>query len=211
MISKQLVAAIIFIILLVFAFVILWYKIAPNLGLGFLNGFIQGSNPTEHVPESIILESAIKCSFYRCVSGCNSDDVKNIKYSSGAYSFDCSNFCKSEFTDTGSIDGKICDDKSKTNPVVAQVVLSNGEQIYMSNLTFANCIMETDGCNFPNGIQKFVYVPKSSVKENTETAITCPARKQGFNSLVVLQGTYKIWTDSYDFVRGGQATYICGS
>jgi len=74
-------------------------------------------------PRAELLVDAIKCSYYRCDEGCNSQEVR--KMSDKSYvdenSWNCSDYCKPEWTDTGTINGKICNDNSKYHPVIVSI------------------------------------------------------------------------------------------
>jgi hypothetical protein len=185
--------------------------ITPNLNiLDILSKLLTGGG-TPPAPEAVVLQYALQCSYYRCVKGCNSDEVKRLKYSATENSFDCSEFCKPEFTDTGTADGKVCDDNAKANPVTAEVVASGGEKISLDKLNFAFCLTKVDSCgsgvNYPN----FVFIEKSSVKD--ETKIACRASGNplsGFSAAIINDGSYKIWTTSYQII-GGWATYVCST
>lgn len=202
------------IILVIFAAIAI-ILILPNLGINFVFEWLQGAGTS--APEAIVLQNAIQCSFDRCVYGCNSDQVKNLKYSIGGNFFDCTQFCKPEWTNTGIIDGKICDDKAKANPVVAYVASNQGEKISLSKLSFAPCILQTDKCSPTTDFQKVIYIEQSIAKENSATTATCPIKLPqtegilGISSIVIKQGTYKIWTNSYYQLSRGQATYVCSS
>jgi hypothetical protein len=183
-----------------------------NLGITFINEWFHTSQ-TPNAPEAVVLQKAIQCSYYRCIYGCSSDQVKQVQYSFGGVSFDCSQFCKPEYTDTKTADGKVCDDNSKNNPVTAEVVSSNGEKISIDKLGFSPCMVESDTCGGQSGGAPFIFVQKSAITENTETTIQCgtqlkPVQNTAFNTAVMNQGKYQIWTTSGQG-WSGDLTYVC--
>jgi len=169
---------------------------------------------TPPAPDALVLENAIECSYYRCANGCNSNQVKKVKYSASGVSFDCSDFCKQEWTDTKTIDGKICDGNSKNHPVTADVLTTKGEKLSKDKVDFAACFIEVDTCGTGFTIPKYVVVGKSSVKKDTETTMTCAVDPQlsvsGFSAAIINPDSYKIWTVN-NFLVGGQTTYVCGT
>ena len=214
-VTTQLVAILIVLIVLAVGVYFIWNYIAKNANID-LNPFNWGAGgSTPNAPEAIVLENAIKCSYYRCVNGCNSDDVKKLQYDVGGLSFDCLKFCDPAWTNNGKSDGKICDDSAKQHPVIASVGAKGGEKITTNKINFAACFEETDTCGLGYTIPKYIVIEKAAVLENTETKIYCalPGNRgsvPGFSALVINQGSYKIWTTSYSALGNGQATYICG-
>lgn len=187
--------------------------IAPNLGiLDFVSALLQGQG-TPPAPEAVMLQKALECSYYRCFKGCDSNEIKKLKYSSEGLFFDCLEFCKQEFTDTGETDGKVCDENAKEHPVTVEVTSSGGEKISSENLKFFTCMQETNTCDTGKDLPNFLYVDKSALKENTQTSVSCSwpgsVRIQGFSAAIISEGAYKIWTHSYDILSGGGDTRLC--
>ena len=195
------------------------FLILPNFGIDFVRQWLQGGGGTS-APEAIVLQNAIQCAYNRCVYGCNSNQVKNLKYSVSGNFFDCTQFCKPEWTDTGTIDGNICDDNAKAHPVTARVGSDSGEKISMDKLSFAVCILQSDACTSTTSYNYFsnvVYVDKNIALANSGKVTTCPIKLPqvggilGYSSIVINQGTYNIWTSSHTQVSGGQAILVCSS
>lgn len=196
--------------LFIFALILL-SPVRANLSIDFIYKWINGAGSA--APEAITLENALQCSFDRCAYGCNSDEVKKLQYSKNGIFFDCTQFCKQEWTDTRTIDGKICDDNSKAHPVTATVVSTGGEKISLDKMPIFVCITETDGCTSSTETPKYIYIDKNSVVGNYETK-ACRLGNivvNGASSLVVNVGPYKIWTSSYSVISGGQSTHLCGT
>jgi len=213
-VTTQLIALILFVIVLAFIIVFLGSKIFPNTNIDFIfSWFTSGTTGnTPIAPEAIVLQNAIKCSYYRCVNGCNSEEVKRLKYSEEGSFFDCSEFCKPEFTDTKTPEGKICDDRAKSNPVLARVGSSDGEKITFEKLNFAKCIVKVAGCDISSAASKIIFLEKCSIKENTETNSMCgQIHGVGINAVIIEPKSYKIWTSSPDFLGNGGSTFVCVS
>jgi len=104
----------------------------------FLNpsDIIPGSNP-----ESVDLENAMKCTYYRCVNGCDSDQVKSLTatWSDPQTRSDvsCADFCTPGKT--------ICNADSKNNPVRIDIL---EKKAYISQDTM-NPIFGTDCITSP--------------------------------------------------------------
>ena len=211
-VTKQIAAIIVFLILLVFGIIWVLQKLAPYLNIDSVFPWMWGQN-TPSGPEAVTLQFALQCSYYRCVDGCDSDQVKRLKYSAEGIFFDCSDFCRAEFTDTGTLAGKICDDKAKTNPVAVSVLSSDGEVISLDKLKFAKCIIETDSCGSAAGFSQLVLVERSIVKPNTETVMNCATGHSlaGISKAIINVGSYKIWTNTPNALGIGGATHLCAS
>lgn len=93
------------------AVLLLW--VVPTL-IPQVVGFLQdiGIIPGEELTN---LEDAILCAYYRCVKGCDSDEVKNLEIHVSEN--DVKN-CKRDFCDPFKEDGKVCGDNAKNNPVI---------------------------------------------------------------------------------------------
>jgi hypothetical protein len=93
--------------------------------------FNLSNNPIPFkVPEAVVLEQAIACSYWRCVEGCRSTHIQDTPLLACR-----TDFCSASYTDTKTIDGKICDDNSKAHPVVADTAGSDlGQSVYQNVL-----------------------------------------------------------------------------
>jgi len=107
---------------------VILYLIIGIFALAFLiliilNVVNKGNAIFPNTPEALELEQAIGCSYWRCVEGCNSPIVRELE----SETFKCrTEFCKPEFTDTKTPEGKICDENAKAHPVLATVPSGTG-------------------------------------------------------------------------------------
>jgi len=205
------IVALVLVVAFIAIMALIFLKFSNTNPLSDLLSLFNAGN-TPNAPDAITLEAAIQCSFYRCTEGCASDNVKKLKNPTGGVPFDCSSFCQEDWTDTKKPDGKVCDDNAKAHPVTADVLQTtyNGEKLSLSNIGFSPCIGESTSCGSPEkGRPKFIYIETNSVAPNTETKKGC-MYSSGFQSLVVIPGSYKVWTTSRSFLGDtGQATYVC--
>jgi hypothetical protein len=96
----------------------------------------QGSTILPTVPESLELEEAIACSYYRCTEGCASPQVRDTVI------LNCrTEFCKPQFTDSGTADGKVCGDNSKNHPVKVTIPSSS----YLSQVVILSSLSQLTG------------------------------------------------------------------
>jgi hypothetical protein len=179
---------------------IILYIVLPIVVIGLLfftyapEGFKSISESLGLLPKETgagkasVLIAAIKCSYYRCVEGCNSDNVKDLKIGNLK--------CKEDFCKPGSQDssGKVCGDNSKNSPVA--VTLSEDGLLSLDDLSFLTCLKLSpkNSCNYMGGnMENTVTVQASAVKE--ETLVTGGAcRYQSYKSFVVKAGSYNVWT-----------------
>ena len=101
-----------------------------NTLLSFI-GMGGGPPPEMYEPAKNVIE-AIQCSYYRCLKGCNSEEVKIIDED---YGFDCkAQYCDDEHKGLQDNQGKICGENSKKYPVVAKVLETKGEILNKEDL-----------------------------------------------------------------------------
>lgn len=183
--------------------------ILPWLGLG------QTQSQSQSAVETVFYD-AVRCSYYRCTEGCNGDHVRQLKYNQNGILFDCSDFCKPEMTDTKTINGKICDDSSKNNPVTTSVATTDGQEISLSSLSFAQCIESSNGCNGA-GNSNYIYVDGNYQQQNGHASTGCGflGLVSGYKSLTLATGNYHIWTTSAKILSldevSGPSVFICGT
>jgi len=130
--DSKLVAVIGGIVLFVLVAAVMTYWLIQQ-GLLATNSFLN------QAPESQLLDAAISCSYWRCVSGCESPQTRDGDI------FQCrSNFCNASWTDTGKSDGKICGDSAKAHPVTVNIPLSAGLSQVVSKNTISQTLSSKD-------------------------------------------------------------------
>jgi hypothetical protein len=135
------------------------------------------------------LEAAIVCSYYRCMKGCSSKEVNDLKMKFDEKLFDCASFCENS-------EGKICDENAMRTPI--KVDVGGKEDISKQDFGFAPCIMRiTNYDDYPGG--DFINIQKTKVKLIEEEE--CKSESYGIlkgavKKATIDAGTYYIWTRS---------------
>lgn len=170
-----------------------------------------------NIPESKLVEEAIACSHLRCSAGCASPKIQQV--SNIPQEFNCRDFCNAAWTDTGKIDGKICDASAIAHPV--QVTLATtgtgafGEwvgkvplaQFTQGSYAISYLGVSDDNCKESLGRyisavpEQIVYIDNSVTGYQNETDSGCMAAQNTrfsdcYSKILLLPNTYYIWTDS---------------
>ena len=182
--------ALIAIIFLVF---FMWDKIEEVIAeiTGIDIGY-DGGGPGQ---EFIVLEAAIECSYYRCMEGCDSDEVKGISWSG----IDCLDFCVEEEYKDG--EGRICGDNAKNYPIIVQ-----GEgSIFKDKIDFeVDCL--TPGMMDPMDVEDIYVMVENEIVSDTSENTYCynPIGAPAYNMPVgrswikFKDGTHYIYTYTVD-------------
>jgi len=158
-------------------------------------------------PTADKLDAAIKCSYFRCVSGCNADEIKDLEVEVGGKI----KKCKEDLCDPIQKDGKVC---GQENALQATVSNADGELLQKENIPFVSCIRDEQNCGDIKGPEGFVVIIKEGIKENTADEsdfcrVPYPGHP-GIKRVIILPATYKIWTSDYNLLAGGgYVTHVC--
>lgn len=177
---------------------------AENI-LRWLSG--KGGDAGEVIPNE--LEDAIKCSYLRCKEGCY--EASRAYYEN----FNCSKYCEADWTDNGTVYGKICGDRAKIYPVKVDQV-NEPTTISKSALEFANCLMsENDYTHAEGGDLVLVLVDKDDVRDETGGTLCRGLHAYGTSyAKLVVKATpnyYYIWSWKAGGVLGKVDTSVTTS
>lgn len=188
------VTSLIFIIIVVVIGAVLLFTYAP-----YLQNVIAQYFPGQ-TQQSVDFDNVLKCAYYRCVDGCNSDKVKSMTatWSDPQTHTDvsCADFCKSG--------GTICNTDSSSNPVRIDI----GEKAYLAQDKLksefgTDCIISPDfqqgGSDLANQI--WTLVQNGIVASSPLTYIFAQLTGQQINvvSFVYINSTSSIDTSSIQY------------
>lgn len=160
-------------------------------------------------PEAVSLEQAIACSHLRCVEGCLSARKLDTD------TFQCSQFCNADWTDTKKSDGKICGDNAKAHPVEAIVASTNGEIVDKSKLTqltqgihpIASISYAGNDCSPGVGIFAASIEKDTSLQTSGNCGIGCFEQVLVASNSQTSSEKYYIWTMDQTQANLGQTSF----
>src|SRR3989304_7572108 len=159
-------------------------------------------------PAANKLDSAIKCSYFRCTKGCDAEEIKDLEINIDGET----KKCKEDLCDPIQKVGKVCGQENAIKPSVTN---EGGELLQKEDVPFIQCInfIEEESCGGIKGPQKYIALEKGVIVDKTQDTEACPrvggSQRIGIKRAIVEPGTYSVWTSDSNIISGGFVTHIC--